>query len=363
LDVSTHDVIFLKVGDELVEMAAAPYDSEAILQDLLARYPDLLAGSEMGMERPRRWLLVKREMGVPDDLDAADRWSIDHLFLDQDAVPTLVEVKRSTDTRIRREVVGQMLDYAANASLFWAVDVLRQEIQQRCDREDPSSTIADLLISELGIGDPDVDEFFAQVKTNLSAGRIRMVFVADIIPVELRRIVEFLNGQLRLAQVFAVEVRQYVGGGHQTLVPRLIGATAAADDAKGRTGPMPSIDEIFAVASPATARLRSHLTEWAASVGATVVATRTGMKVIHPKGHSMVILYGGSGLEFQVERVMKSGQEEVAREILDALAGIHPTGHLAPKFPKLPADLADASWDEVEAKPLALLLAAFGAAG
>jgi hypothetical protein len=33
---------------------------------------------------------------------------------DQNAVPTLVEVKRSSDTRIRREVVGQMLDYAAN---------------------------------------------------------------------------------------------------------------------------------------------------------------------------------------------------------------------------------------------------------
>jgi hypothetical protein len=29
-------------------------------------------------------------------------------------VPTLLEVKRSSDTRIRREVVGQMLDYAAN---------------------------------------------------------------------------------------------------------------------------------------------------------------------------------------------------------------------------------------------------------
>jgi hypothetical protein len=31
--------------------------------------------------------------------------------LDQDAVPTLVEVKRSSDTRIRREVMGQMSDY------------------------------------------------------------------------------------------------------------------------------------------------------------------------------------------------------------------------------------------------------------
>jgi len=54
-------------------------------------------------------------MGVPSIDGGGDRWSADHLFLDQDAIPTFVEVKRSTDTRIRREVVGQMLDYAANA--------------------------------------------------------------------------------------------------------------------------------------------------------------------------------------------------------------------------------------------------------
>ena len=50
----------------------------------------------------------------------SDRGSLDHLFLDQDAVPTLVEVKRSENTQIRREVVGQMLDYAANGVMFWS---------------------------------------------------------------------------------------------------------------------------------------------------------------------------------------------------------------------------------------------------
>jgi len=29
-------------------------------------------------------------------------WALDHLLLDQDAIPTLVEVKRSSDTRIRK---------------------------------------------------------------------------------------------------------------------------------------------------------------------------------------------------------------------------------------------------------------------
>ena len=50
----------------------------------------------------------------------AGRWTI--CFLDQDGIPTLVEVKRASDTRIRREVVGQMFDYAANALLHWPLE-------------------------------------------------------------------------------------------------------------------------------------------------------------------------------------------------------------------------------------------------
>ena len=42
-----------------------------------------------------------------------------------DANPTLVEVKRSSDTRERREVVGQMLDYAANAVVYWPIETIR----------------------------------------------------------------------------------------------------------------------------------------------------------------------------------------------------------------------------------------------
>jgi hypothetical protein len=92
-----------------------------VLQDLLAKYPQLLSGDEPDLST-RHWLLVTRELGVPDSNDGGDRWSLDHLFLDQDAIPTLVEVKRSSDSRIRREVVGQMLDYAANAVAYWPAE-------------------------------------------------------------------------------------------------------------------------------------------------------------------------------------------------------------------------------------------------
>ena len=64
-------------------------------------------------------------------MDGVERWSVDHLLLDQDAIPTLVEVKRSSDSRIRREVVGQMLDYAANAVTYWNIDAASYRLQCR----------------------------------------------------------------------------------------------------------------------------------------------------------------------------------------------------------------------------------------
>jgi hypothetical protein len=213
-------------------MAEQPYATEDVLQKLLEDYPELLADDRDGGE-PRRWLLIAREVSVASDDSGAGRWSVDHLFVDQDGVPTLVEVKRSSDTRIRREVVGQILDYAANAVVYWRLDRLRATFEAGCEKRgtDAASVLADFLPSG-----EDADAFWERIKTNLAAGRLRLVFVADEIPSELRRIVEFLNEQMATTQVLAIEIKQYVDsdGKHQTIVPRLLGQTEAARRAKGR---------------------------------------------------------------------------------------------------------------------------------
>ena len=119
-------IFVLQDGEKLVDMTEEAYGREVELQKLIADYPDLLAGDQIDSDSPRKWLLVKREMDVPDAQDGSGRWALDHLFLDQEGVPTLVEVKRRTDTRIRREVIGQMLDYAANGVAYWPVTTLRE---------------------------------------------------------------------------------------------------------------------------------------------------------------------------------------------------------------------------------------------
>lgn len=231
----TSDKIYVVDADETLHaLRRSAYASEDLLQTLLERYPDLLAGEQMNTESPRRWVLVSREVGVPGENGGSNRWSLDHLFLDQDGVPTLVEVKRSTDTRIRREVVGQMLDYAANAVVYWPVERLASAFEATCaaDGSDAAERIATL--TDEAMEDEDAwESFWQRVKTNLQAGRVRMVFLADVIPPELRRIVEFLNGQMDPAEVLAVEVRQYTGdSGLRTLVPRVVGQTAQSEQKK-----------------------------------------------------------------------------------------------------------------------------------
>ena len=231
-------IYLIQHGKKLVEMTEAKYDSEDLLQGLLAQYPNLLAGDQMDASQPRRWLLVSRERGVPAEEGGGYRWSVDHLFLDQDAIPTIVEVKRSTDTRIRREVVGQMLDYAANAVVYWPVETIRAEFEAQ--HENPQQAITDFL----GGIDTNEEGFWQKAKTNLQAGKVRLVFVADEIPPTLRRVVEFLNQQMDPAEVLAVEIKQYVGGDSKTLVPRLIGQTAEAQQKKsGATRPGRQWDE------------------------------------------------------------------------------------------------------------------------
>lgn len=213
-------VFHLNENGNATPLEEHPYDAEKTLQELLAQHPDLMAGEQIDSTAPRRWLLITREMAVPGDDDAGGKWSLDHLFLDQDGIPTLVEVKRSTNTDIRRKVVGQMLDYAANAVAYWPVEQIRAKYEARCQAAgiDPDEELGNCLGEE-----HDQENFWQQVKTNLQAGKVRLVFIADMIPPELRRIVEFLNEQMDPAEVLALEIKQYVGEGMKTLVPRIFG--------------------------------------------------------------------------------------------------------------------------------------------
>lgn len=273
-------IFLIQTDGKLVEMKEELYKSEDVFQSFLAEYPNLLAGDQIDSEKPRRWLLIAREVVVPAQESGTGQWSLDHLFVDQDGIPTLVEVKRSTDTRIRREVVGQMLDYAANAVAYWPLETLRSRFDRTCaDRHLDGDQVLREFLTEA----QDIEQFWQSVKTNLQAGRVRMLFVADQIPSELKRIVEFLNEQMDPAEVLAVELRQYVSQGLRTLVPRVFGQTAEAERRK-------------TVSPRGEAWTEDRFFEALQAKGETVVAI--GRKIYEWSQHNTSRIWWGHGLQF-----------------------------------------------------------------
>lgn len=226
-------IFVMDANGNLEPMNEEAFDFEDTLQELIADYPELLAGEQMDPSNPRRWILITREKGIAETVDAGNRWSIDHVFIDQDAIPTLVEAKRGSNTEIRRTIVGQLLEYAAHAMITWNMSDLRSIFEQR-NPGDHNTVIAQLL----GMGEEvDEDAFWDNVETNLKAKNIRLLFVADEIPDSLARIVEFLNEQMPRIEVLAVEIKQFKGETSQTLVPRVIGQLAARPASRSGRGP------------------------------------------------------------------------------------------------------------------------------
>lgn len=212
---------------ELTELEPRLLGETADLQPLLARAPRLLTGDRDGSAG--RYVLVQRELGIVHGEDAGARWSVDHLFLDDEGVPTLVEVKQSANTQIRREVVGQLLEYAANFTNYWSAERIRSSFEGAW-RENGRAP-EDVLLEAVGAS--DAEAFWATVDERITARRLRLVFVADAIPSELRQIIEFLNEELRNTEVLGIEIREHAGDGGSLITSRTIGSTEAARVGKG----------------------------------------------------------------------------------------------------------------------------------
>jgi hypothetical protein len=203
-----------------------PYGSDDELQSLIAGHPALLGGDP---DAAGGWFALARTGPLPEGATRSPRWSVEHLFLAQDAAPTVVEALRSGDPRAHGDLFGQILYYAANAALWWPRETLNAAFS--ADHAAAGINDGEALARLVG---PDVaaEAFWDQVEANLTAGRIRMVLVVDEVRPELARMVDFLNAQLRDAEVWVLEVRQLAGPSGRLLQTAVVGRRGDAPPAK-----------------------------------------------------------------------------------------------------------------------------------
>jgi hypothetical protein len=155
--------------------------SENALRDLLFAWPEMLPVHEIDPGLGRI-VAVARELVIPDV------GRIDALLVDERGKLIVIEAKLWRNPQARREVVGQILDYARELSRFSYEDLQRQ-VSIATKR---TGNVLYELVKEAGA---EIDEarFVDRVSRDLKAGRFLLLIVGDGITEGTQRIGEFLS--------------------------------------------------------------------------------------------------------------------------------------------------------------------------
>ena len=208
--------LFLMNDGQANEMQVKKYDKEAYLQKIIKDNPNLLARS-LDDGTFKKLYLVKQEYSIKELEYGHISYSLDHFMVDEEGIPVLVEVKRSTDTRIKREVVAQMLDYASRASK-WDMEDIKKSFEENNGITEPNPD--------------DGSDFWKTVSANLAAEHFRLVFAADEIPDTLSILIEFLDRTMKEIEVYGVELKPYVTENGDLLLASNIIGNSTLDSSK-----------------------------------------------------------------------------------------------------------------------------------
>ena len=196
---------------------------EATLRDMIADHPSMLPVHDLDPSYGRLITVTK-------ELSILGVGSVDILLMDEHGRLVVVECKLWRNPQARREVVGQILDYAREISRFGYEDLQRQ-VSIATKRQ---GNVLYALVREAG-GTLSEADFVDRVTRDLTAGRFLLLVVGDGISEGTRRIGEYLRDQPGLAFTFGlIEMAEYrvpstVSADHIIMQPRVLAQTSVIE--------------------------------------------------------------------------------------------------------------------------------------
>ena len=151
--------------------------SEARLQEILFQHADILPIGEID---PAYYpaIPVCRELGTPAG-------PADALYLTPTGRIVLAEFKLWRNPEARREVIGQILDYAAELAL-WSYSDLEREVRQRADR-------SPFEIVSQAHGNMSEQAFVDRVTRHIKRGEFLLLIIGDGIREGVERIADYVQ--------------------------------------------------------------------------------------------------------------------------------------------------------------------------
>ncbi len=214
------------------------FADEKELQTFLRENSDLMPMDEIELGTPPL-LCIGWEVGVASG-------SQDLLFIDEAGLLTIVETKLKKNPEARREVVGQILEYASYASAWTTSEVEANAQKFYASKECPpgyeGKTLEEALRRFLESTDSSAREGFSYedflnlVSANLQRGHIRLIIAIDEIPPSLLRTVEFVNRFSERFEMYLIQLKRFhdEATDQNIFVPALFGRVGSTGRPTGR---------------------------------------------------------------------------------------------------------------------------------
>jgi|GEM_PF-5318465 len=199
-----------------LSVQSSPFTDEAELQSLLLSNPELLPLVQFGLaEKPVRFFVKEVEL---------EAGYVDLLGFSEDGSVTIVECKLARNDESRREVIGQLLDYASDL-YQWSYE----ELQEVCEGQEISGGQLDCDLAKLiceRAKDAELDDGTVRnrIGRHLREGTFRLVVVVEGLRPSLKRIVSYIGrpGSSGM-NLCLLELRQYAQEEGRIIVPILHG--------------------------------------------------------------------------------------------------------------------------------------------
>lgn len=202
---------------------------ELILQRLIQFYPEILPWDQLEDSGSQRQKSQNEVCVVCQEASSANT---DILLIERtgggEGRFVIVETKLSDNGEIHREILGQVIEYAANL----ASTETRETLEQKANgywRGRPVEFGRDFELALTKAFPEDRDEIWSSAIVNLNKGRVRILIVADNLPADLRLAVTFFPPSVLLS---AIEVQPHVltAGNNDLVLTGVLSASASGAD-------------------------------------------------------------------------------------------------------------------------------------
>ena len=214
-----------KKGGEWEKVTERKFENEAALQTILYHSPEIIPFGELGILKPR---LFVKEAGLPGS------GNTDLIGVDEKGGITIIECKLAVNREIRRQVIGQVLEYAA---YLWQMDY--DQFDDVCYKAEKwtDKHLMDIIREQIGdtVEGWSEKDFIDNITSTLDKGDFPLIIAVDALNDELKRIIEFLNSRGEGApKIHAVEISQFETSELEMLVPVSFGVATKPPERAGK---------------------------------------------------------------------------------------------------------------------------------